>query len=86
MLRKFIVAFVGLCGAWTGYTLHQSAGWTFPSLGIDQSVWGSLMFAGLGAILFLLIGSLCAQALAARFQAMIQMFAGMPMNELAAGQ
>ncbi|GIO69524.1 MAG TPA: PIN/TRAM domain-containing protein [Paenibacillus cookii] len=85
MLRKFIVAFAGLCGAWTGYSLHQSAGWTFPSLGIDQSVWGSLMFAGLGAILFLLIGSLCAQALAARFQSMIQMFAGMPMNELAAG-
>ncbi|MCJ8014970.1 PIN/TRAM domain-containing protein [Paenibacillus sp. KQZ6P-2] len=85
MLRKYIIAFAGLCGAWTGYTIHRSAGWTFPSLGIDQSMWGGLMSAGLGAILFLLIGSMCAQAVTARFQSIIQLLSGMPMNELAAG-
>ncbi|GAF10220.1 hypothetical protein JCM16418_4397 [Paenibacillus pini JCM 16418] len=89
MLKKFILAFAGLSGAWLGYTLHHIAGWKFPELNgvlnINDSVWGSLVFAALGAILFLLIGSLCAQWVSSRLHSFIASFSNTPMSELAAG-
>ncbi|AJS60304.1 PIN/TRAM domain-containing protein [Paenibacillus sp. IHBB 10380] len=89
MLKKAILAFIGLCGAWFGYTLYHTAGSSFPKVinmfGEQSSIVGSLVCAMLGAILFMLIGSLCADRVAYTLHHVIGAFSKMPMNELTAG-
>ncbi|WP_438348946.1 PIN/TRAM domain-containing protein [Paenibacillus sp. FA6] len=89
MLKKAILAFIGLCGVWFGYAVYDSLGRSFPEsitlFGGSGSVGGSLAFAALGAILFMLIGSVSAEKVGDRLQSFVSSFSKMPMNELTAG-
>jgi uncharacterized protein YacL len=89
MLKKAILAFIGLYGAWFGYAIYHAIGQSFPEwitlFGGSGSVKGSLVFAALGAILFMLIGSVFAETVVYKLQSFVGSFSTMPMNELAAG-
>ncbi|MHA0857653.1 PIN domain-containing protein [Paenibacillus sp. CMAA1364] len=89
MLKRSILVFIGLCGVWFGYALYDSLGQSFPEwmnlFGGKESVGGRLVFTALGAILFMLIGSLSIEKLVVRLQSFVASFSRMPMNELAAG-
>lgn len=89
MLKKAILAFIGLCGAWFGYSLHQTLVSSFPEwitlFGENDSVRGGLIFAALGAIVFMLIGSMITQPVITKVQVFVSNFSKMPMSELTAG-
>lgn len=89
MLKKAILAFIGLCGAWFGYSLYQTLVRSFPEwvtlFGENDALRGGMVFAALGAILFMFIGSMCAQPAINKLQAFVGSFSKMPMNELTAG-
>ncbi|AOZ93333.1 PIN/TRAM domain-containing protein [Paenibacillus crassostreae] len=89
MLKKVILTFLGLCGAWAGYVIYDLLGQSFPEwitlFGGSGSVSGGLVFAALGAILFMLIGSISAEPFISKIQSFVSSFSTMPMNELTAG-
>ncbi|MGG1877870.1 PIN/TRAM domain-containing protein [Paenibacillus sp. 7541] len=89
MIKKAILAFAVLCGAWCGYTLYHTVPQSFSELSpiFDQGVFaaGSGASALLGGLLFGVIGMLVADKVAGRLQTMISAFSRIPMNELAAG-
>ncbi|OAB35175.1 PIN/TRAM domain-containing protein [Paenibacillus glacialis] len=89
MLKKAILVFIGLCGAWFGYTFYQMLGKSFPEwitlFGENDAVRGGLVFATLGAILFMFIGSMSYPIVFNKLQAIVVSFSKMPMNELTAG-
>lgn len=89
MLKRFMLLFFAVCGAWLGYSLHTKAIQSFPDaktfVGMAGQPAGSFISAMIGAILFLLLGSLCSRLLLRRLQAAVHSFSSMPMNELTAG-
>jgi len=89
MLKKAILVFIGLCGAWFGYTVYQMLRKYFPEwitlFGENDAVRGGLVFAALGAILFMLIGSMSYPTVVDKVQGIVGAFSKMPMNELTAG-
>lgn len=89
MLKKAILAFTVLCGAWCGYTLYHMVERSFPEL---FSVFGQGVFAGgssvsalLGGLLFGMIAMLVADKFDGRLQNVISSFSRIPMTDLAAG-
>ncbi|WP_379136778.1 PIN/TRAM domain-containing protein [Paenibacillus sp. sgz500958] len=89
MWKKGILSFTGLCGGWSGFTLYHSAIKGFPTgmgrLAAGLPVDGSIVFAVLGAIIFLLVGTLCAEWGGAKLREAVLLASRIPMNELAAG-
>lgn len=88
MLKKAILAFAVLCGAWCGYTLYHTAETMFPDLalfGRGLFAGGSGVFALLGGLLFGMIASLLSERFTDRVHAAVASFSRIPMNELAAG-
>ncbi|MFI2858842.1 PIN/TRAM domain-containing protein [Paenibacillus sp. JSM ZJ436] len=89
MLKKAILVFTLLCGAWCGNSLYEWLEPSFPELGLvfGQGMLGggSGVFALLGALLFGMSGTLLADRFAGRLQGVIAACARVPMNELAAG-
>lgn len=89
MWRKIILSFASVCGAWSGYSLYHAAERGFPQgmekLGKELPVEGSLLFMVLGAIIFLLAGTLCADWVGAKLKEAVLFCSRIPMNELAAG-
>jgi len=89
MWKKGILTFAGLCGGWAGYSLYQIAEKGFPAgmgrLSGSLPVEGSIVFAVLGAIIFLFVGTLCAEWGGTKLQEAVLFASRIPMNELAAG-
>lgn len=89
MWRKVILGFALICGAWSGYSLYYAAERGFPigmgKLGDNLPVEGSILFAVLGAIIFLFAGTLCAEWASAKLREVVLFCSRIPMNELAAG-
>lgn len=88
MLKKAILAFTVLCGAWCGYTLYHTVERSFPEL---FSIFGQGLFSGgslfalLGGLLFGMIAMLAADKLDGKLQSVIASFSRIPMTDLAAG-
>lgn len=89
MWKKSVLILAGCCGAWSGYSLYHAAERGFPvGLGkLEDSLpmEGSILFAVLGAIIFLIAGTLCAEWASSKLREMVAYCSGIPMNELAAG-
>ncbi|MGV2643921.1 twitching motility protein PilT, partial [Clostridium perfringens] len=89
MVKKAILAFTVLCGAWGGYTLYHTMERSFsglsPIFGQGLFAAGSGAFAVLGGLLFGMIGVLSADRVTRWLHSLISSFSRIPMNELAAG-
>ncbi|OBZ15602.1 twitching motility protein PilT [Bacillus sp. FJAT-27264] len=89
MWKKLILSFVAICGGWGGYSLYHAAEKSFPigagRLADSLPVEGSILFAVLGAIIFLIAGTLSAEWGGAKLREAVQFCSRVPMNELAAG-
>ncbi|MEC0205927.1 PIN/TRAM domain-containing protein [Paenibacillus lautus] len=89
MVKKAILAFTVLCGAWGGYTLYHTMERSFsglsPIFGQGLFAAGSGAFAVLGGLLFGMIGVLSADRITRWLHNLITSFSRIPMNELAAG-
>ncbi|SEU30518.1 PIN/TRAM domain-containing protein [Paenibacillus sp. NFR01] len=89
MWKKLILAFAGVCGAWTGYSLYHTAETEFAAGTARFSdrlpVEGSILFTVLGAIIFLIAGNLCAQWAISQLRRAVMAGSRIPMNEMAAG-
>ncbi|MDQ0196000.1 PIN/TRAM domain-containing protein [Paenibacillus wynnii] len=89
MWKKVILSFAGLCGGWFGYSLYHMAENGFPAgmerLSAGLPVEGSIVFAMLGAIIFLFAGTLCAEWGGTKLQEAVLHTSRIPMNDLAAG-
>ena len=89
MWKKMILSFTGLCGGWFGYSLYHMAEKGFPAgmerVSASLPVEGSIVFAVLGAIIFLFAGTLCAEWGGTKLQEVVLHTSRIPMNDLAAG-
>ncbi|MFC3750483.1 PIN/TRAM domain-containing protein [Paenibacillus sp. GCM10012306] len=89
MWKKLILSFVAICGGWGGYSLYHAAERSFPigagRLANSLPVEGSILFAVLGAIIFLIAGTLSAEWVGIKLREAVQFCSRVPMNELAAG-
>ncbi|MCL6605853.1 MAG: PIN/TRAM domain-containing protein [Paenibacillus sp.] len=89
MWKKVILSFAGLCGGWFGYSLYHMVEQGFPAgmerLSTGLPVEGSIVFALLGAIIFLFAGTLCAEWGGTKLQEAVLHTSRIPMNDLAAG-
>ncbi|AIQ14701.1 PIN/TRAM domain-containing protein [Paenibacillus durus] len=89
MWKKWILLFAALCGGFSGYSLYHAAERDFPEgmtrLGNSLPIEGSLLFAVLGAIIFLFAVALCADWAGSRLRKAARYCSQMPMDELAAG-
>ncbi|USB32781.1 PIN/TRAM domain-containing protein [Paenibacillus sp. YPG26] len=89
MLKRTFLILAGLIGAWSGYT-SQNLVDLLPASFQDLlngmgPVGGHLLFAVLGASLFMFLFSLFAETLSRRIRVWIQALTQIPMGDLAAG-
>ncbi|CAM4507429.1 PIN/TRAM domain-containing protein [Paenibacillus typhae] len=89
MWKKIVLTLAGLLGAWSGYSLYHTAEKGFPQgmdrLAGDLPVDGSILFTVLGAIIFLIAGTLCADWGGLKLREAVTYCSRIPMNEMAAG-
>ncbi|AIQ49598.1 twitching motility protein PilT [Paenibacillus sp. FSL R7-0273] len=89
MWKKIVLTLAGLLGAWSGYSLYHTAERGFPQ-GMDRlaaglPVEGSMLFTVLGAIIFLIAGTLCADWGGSKLREAVMYCSRIPMSEMAAG-
>ncbi|CAM3089347.1 PIN/TRAM domain-containing protein [Paenibacillus sediminis] len=89
MIKRVITAFAGLCGAWAGFASFYSIDYRSQFIqrffgGMGQTA-ASLIFAAIGAILFLVICSIVADSISSKLHYVIHMLSRIPMNEMAPG-
>jgi uncharacterized protein YacL len=89
MIKKAFQILAGLCGAWAGYTnqsVYQLLPQSIQHAMVSMNEWVfHLIFAAVGAILFLLIFTVFANMVSNRVLSGIGSLARLPMDQLAAG-
>lgn len=88
-MKRNLLFFIGLCGAWFGYSMGGVLN-SFPNLfstwmdGMNVAV-QNVVFAGVGALVFLFLFSISAEAINAVVRSWVNKLSSIPMNQMVLG-